>query len=230
MARYQGRLEEALDLAEQAMALALQKGEVRLVARTQRVLARVLTDHGRFDEARDLASQALSSLEAIFDVHGVIDCERTLYSINEMDPRAHASTLNLGMALLGQGRFAEAEEIVRGAVQVFARHDSRAMWGLGRCVLAGCLAALGRWDEFERELEEGARILDDMGVSDVDIALVARDAGKAARAAGRDELADRAFELAADWFDQVGQSDNAEDARTRRRTDPGVLAPDPPTS
>ena len=136
-------------------------------------------------------------------------------AVNEMDPRAHAGSLNLGMLLMAQGRPAEARGIVEDAVAVFERHQSRALLGLGRCVLSGCLAALDDWDGFHRELEAGAQILDAIGFADVDIALVAQDAGEAARAAVQDLLADRAFRQAGDWFEQLGRTDEAAAARAR---------------
>jgi len=280
MARYQGRIDDALALAERALDHARTQGDGRGIARSERVLARVLSDRGQFDDARTFAESARATFESMFDVAGVIDCERTLYSVarqtgdlveagriaedlrgiqelrghrwglahaleslgevaryqgrlddaeahyrqadalfravNEMDPRAHATTLNLGMVLMAQGRPADAEELVRGAVEVFERHHSRALLGLGSCVLAGCLAALGRWSECGDELTRGSEILAAIGFADVDIALVALDAAGAARTAGEEALADRLFEQAGAWFEQLGRADEAAAARALR--------------
>ncbi len=183
IARYRGNTEEGLALATRALEIAAPVGHPRLVAGAQRVLGRMLVDRVRFDEARELLAEARTTFEGLHDLPGVIDCERTLYSIARqqgdlVEARRIAETLRgiqelrghrwgLGLALesLGEvarhsGELAEAEDFYRQAQAMFlavSQTDPRAH--ASTINLALTLMAQRRFEEADDLLSEAAQAL-----------------------------------------------------------------------
>lgn len=169
--RAMGRLDEALEAATQAVALAGERGSARLFA--NRRMAQVLEYMGRYDQARelvqlslplldpddltaraglynDLAAIGLAELDFAAAEHGArqaYELYHQAYSEPHLDTTEAA--WRLAAALLNQGRATEAEELLEEALAIRRTlyGEEHHLVGEVMTVLSGAQSLLGKADE-----------------------------------------------------------------------------------
>ena len=106
------------------------------------------------------------------------------------------TNFNLGLTMLEQEKFSEALPYLQKALLRAGATDSVGYIGAVRAAMLPIAAFEGRWDEFERCIEEAWIHLGDKSFAHSDLARVTRWGADMALEAGRKALARRSYELA----------------------------------
>ena len=196
-----------------------------------RALALTVRRLGRGEEAGPLLREALSRYEVAGNRRGMADCVNSLSEIARSEGRlseaeegyrralalheavgvgGELARINLGLVLVARNNHVEAGRVVDGAVARLRDSGRRAVLGCAEAATLPSRAAEGRWDAFERALDHGGELLRETGTHDRDIAWVVERGGDLASEGGRLDLAARAWQLAAEQWRAVGQTEKAD--------------------
>ena len=199
IARQRGDLVEARRIAETLRGIQELRGHRWGLGLALECLGEVARHSGNLAEAEDWYRQSQVQFR----------------SVSATDPRAQASSINLGITLMGQGRFIEADSLLQEAAEVLKRHDSRALYGVALCMLAASAVGRRAWDEVDRLLLEGQAVLRPMRFADIDLAIVAVQTADRAEAAGERGRAKMILGLALEQYKLLGRDDDAAAIRER---------------
>jgi tetratricopeptide (TPR) repeat protein len=103
--------------------------------------------------------------------------------------------LNLALLLVERDRSAEAGPVVQRALAELEQQGRDAMEAAARVILLPCCARGGDWPGFDANLQRVEEVLAATGFVDPDIARMAVAGGDAAKEAGEEERAERAWEI-----------------------------------
>jgi tetratricopeptide (TPR) repeat protein len=182
-----GRIEAALALFEEATPLAEAAGEPALVAELLRRRAGV-----RFTLGENDGEALLGAALALAEAHGLIEQELS-------------SLRDLSLVVRHRGGAAEAERLVRRAIELAERHGWRTQLARARSVLAGSLLDSGRSEEALTILELAFHdLLRDEDASTLDIATAQNSLAAALHNLGRLEPALEHYWGAYQRFDEAG--------------------------
>ena len=197
IARQEGDLETAGEIAEEMRSIQEIRGNRWGLALAMDSLGEVARYRGDLDEAVRCYQEA----SVLFR------------SVSVGASRAHITSVNLGLALLGLERFEEAEKLLHASSDILDRTSSMALAGLIQAVLAGCAAGRGDWPEFDACFARANVILEPLAMVDVDLATLAMQAGRDALRDGETSRARLALKRARDQWESLGRRAEASEAR-----------------
>ena len=116
---------------------------------------------------------------------------------------------NLGLALLRQGRYREARDVLEAGAHKLVAIGRRSGQAWAAAVLLPCYAALGDWATWDDTMVRAQALLEETGYIELDIALMTELAGEKAQAADHPERATAAYRLALSQWRGLGREREA---------------------
>ena len=157
----QGRLDEALEHAEQARVWSERLGQNTNLAHVALLEGEIARYQGDLEAADDHYRRSVELYEAFHD------------------PTAIVATLNLGVVGVLRGQFAETRALTEVLLKRLLQEDGLPLFmAFARSVLLACTAALGDADAFHGHHRELLAFLERTGAADPDIAKLAAIAAK----------------------------------------------------
>ena len=145
----QGRMDEAMELHGQSLAISRRLGEEVSLATTLGNMAVVHEKRGRHAEAMELHKQALAMMRRLGDEPGVA------MGLN-----------NMGNVYFRQGRYAEAMELYRSSLAILRRLGNQRLAALGLLNMANVLCRCRRYAEALPLAREAQQIAHRLGLSE----------------------------------------------------------------
>ncbi len=199
-------------------------------------LGQIAQREDRLLDAERCFARALERFSTAGSRRGVADCDNSLGELARLRGdlvRAEASyrasrsgflaigsglvvapEANLGLVLVERGRYAEAREVLEGALALTRRQGRRVVEGNVHAYLLPTLAGVRDWVAFEQHRAAAEALLAESGIVEEDIARMAETAGRLAQEARRGDSARGAFLLAARQWEGLGRHADALRARS----------------
>jgi ATP/maltotriose-dependent transcriptional regulator MalT len=156
LAQKQGRLDEALQYAEEARWRAERVGQHGMLAHIAMLEGEVARYRGDLDAADGYYRESIERYEAFHDSNAVVP------------------TLNLGVIGVLRGQYAETRAMMEALLRQLLATGRRPVFAAyARSVLIACCSALGDADAFDTHYDELMPFLEKTGVADPDIARLA---------------------------------------------------------
>ncbi|MEZ4322652.1 MAG: protein kinase [Myxococcota bacterium] len=156
LAQKQNRLDEAIQLAEEARWRAERVGQHGMLAHIAMLEGEVARYRGDLDAADLHYRESIERYEAFHDANSVVP------------------TLNLGVVGVLRGQYAETRAMMESLLRQLLLPGRRAVYvAYARSVLIACCAALGDADAFDLHYDGLIAFLEKTGVADPDIARLA---------------------------------------------------------
>ena len=185
----QGRLDDALALAERTAAEAERYGWDEVAADAQAALGYVAHQQGAFDEAIARYRQALEGFERLEHPVGEANC-----------------LIRLGQVSRLTGHLDNASDLISQALDVFQTLEDRR--GISMCLRnLGVIAQHGGETTRAIDLLERSRSLYETAGNQYGVALVLNDLAEISRVRGALEEAENGYRKALDIFAEIGSSD-----------------------
>ena len=187
-------------------------------ARSYNALGDALRRSGRFKDAYEASQQALKRFREFENVSGIADCLNDLAELSRLQNnletaeefarealrlyRAIGSTkeyfvrLNLGMILLQEAKFGDAEELFAYLVDAFEEVGQKAMKAKAGAGHLAARAGLADWDGWKESAQKLERELDDTGAVAPMVTRAMALATRLADEADKSDLADATRRLA----------------------------------
>ena len=230
-----------LDLAERlqwaAMRVFEKHNSTNQIANCQRAMSIISSNRGNYEFAVMWNERALALFDRSGDPLGRQSCLngfgeiarfRGRFKEAERNYRAaltisrqsgvHDWTIpkvNLGLVLLWQEKYVEAHEALLVAHEALERNDRVDIIGGVEMAVAVCLLVGKKSDEASAFFESGYKKISDTGILDVDIAGTMELFGDKASLQGESKLTRRAWGLAIDCWQRLGDSERFEAAQAK---------------
>ena len=192
-----GRSDEAVRAALRTLELATENNVRNWISIAEATLGDLYRKRGEYDLA-------------------VVHCRRAIAHLDAMGSvQLGMGLLNLSLVHLARGEFQAADEVLQRTLPLVRRTGPRAYVGCVLVTFALLDAHLERWHVLEAHLAEAVHEFQFTGYVDQDVPTLAVRAGDLAISAGRPSTAKRAFHLAADQYERLGDEEQAIQLRGR---------------
>ncbi len=158
------------------------------------------------------------------NLHGLAEIQRLRGELDEAEKgyrrciEIHALTgdnddmpnFNLGLCLMAKEQWARAREAFERVGARWEKQGKHGYVGLVRVVSVPTAAALSDWADYDRLFSEATASLGSSGMVDIDVAQAMELAGQLAHDRGQPERARKAWEVALDQWEQLGEEASVE--------------------
>ena len=197
VARYEDRNDEANRLGLQALRAAEAKGIRYLIPMCKLGLGEDARLAGDPVEAERWYREAAAGFEDIGSTDHV------------------TAKMNVGLALMEQQRWADAQPLLETARAVFEEQGRATYLAAAHVSLLPCSAHAADWEAYDRHLDASKDLLEDTGFTDYDMPRFCELAAARAEHANERHRAMRGWALAAREWQRLGREDDAERALQR---------------
>jgi tetratricopeptide (TPR) repeat protein len=184
----------------------------------------------KFDRARALFEHAFnidrksgSPLRASSTRHGMAEMDRLMGHLAEAEAGYREviamqdavgrpdliPSLNLGLCLVARGQYHEARKELMQVLDVWTQQKKSGYQAVAHISLLPAVAGLHDWEAYDQHLDDFLTLSAETGMVDLDNAQQAELAAKLARAEGQVERAVRAWEVAANTWEALGEQEAA---------------------